>query len=64
MAYDSKRKLGRIELIDNIEKAIEKRRLGPDVLATDDFAAFRDAICERSSPAGVTGMGVPGAGDR
>jgi len=45
LAYDCPRKLGKIFLIDDKPKFIEKKKLGPDPLADDlSFSVFRETL--------------------
>jgi formamidopyrimidine-DNA glycosylase len=52
LAYDSQRKLGEVERIEDIEQFVEERELGPDALDPDlDFAAFKQALAGRRAMA-------------
>jgi formamidopyrimidine-DNA glycosylase len=52
LAYDSQRKLGEVELIEDIEQFVEERELGPDALDSDlDYAAFKQALAGRRAMA-------------
>ena len=45
LAYSCQRKLGRIQLTDDIDRFLTDMKLGPDALADEmDFAAFRERI--------------------
>lgn len=48
LAYDSQRKLGKVELTKDIDKFIREKGLGPDALATGfDFVAFEERLTAR-----------------
>jgi formamidopyrimidine-DNA glycosylase len=46
LAYDSRRKLGRIRLVDEMDRYVAKEGLGPDALASD-FDTFKGALESR-----------------
>ena len=48
LAYDSQRKLGEVELIEDVEQFVEGKELGPDALDPSfDLAAFKEALSRR-----------------
>lgn len=48
LAYDCQRKLGQVTLVEDFDRFIEDKALGPDALAQDlDFHTFRKAVVER-----------------
>jgi formamidopyrimidine-DNA glycosylase len=49
LAYDSQRKLGRIELTGDAESFIEDRNLGPDALTEVGLKAFRQLLGGKKS---------------
>ncbi len=45
LAYTSQRKLGEVDVVDDVEDFVAEKGLGPDAMAEDfDFAAFEEAI--------------------
>ncbi len=48
LAYISQRKLGDVEVIDDVDRFVEQKELGPDALDPDfDLAAFKEAVGDR-----------------
>lgn len=48
LAYDCQRKLGHVSLVGSFDRYVEKKGLGPDVLASDlDFNTFKKAVAGR-----------------
>jgi len=50
LAYGSQRKLGKVELLEDVERFIEEKGLGPDVLQFSfDFGTFLEGLAGRRS---------------
>jgi formamidopyrimidine-DNA glycosylase len=50
LAYDCQRKLGNIRLVDDFDRFLQEKALGPDALSPDlDFSAFKEAAAGRQA---------------